>query len=141
MELKSANTEYSVQLEQLTQQLDVLTSRKQQLEDEMALSAVKREAAQLYEQVLYCTVLYYLYCTVLYYTVLYEQLAEAESKRDKLAEEARQRGTPAQVSHPSYPPDVEGSTSGGFPEAQSADYGRIQTSLALLDSHNSARRL
>ena len=64
MELKSANTEYSVQLEQLTQQLDVLTSRKQQLEDEMAVSAVKREAAQLYEQVLYCTVLYYnvLYC-------------------------------------------------------------------------------
>ena len=115
MELKSANTEYSVQLEQLTQQLDVLTSRKQQLEDEMAVSAVKREAAQLYEQVLYCTVLYctictILYCTVLYYlyyTVLYEQLAEAESKRDKLAEEARQRGTPAQVSPPSYPPDLE----------------------------------
>ena len=80
MELKSANTEYSLQLEQLTQQLDVLTSRKQQLEDEMAVSAVKREAAQLYEQ-----------------------LAEAESKRDKLAEEARQRGTPAQVSPPSYP--------------------------------------
>ena len=84
MELKSANTEYSVQLEQLTQQLDVLTSRKQQLEDEMAVSAVKREAAQLYEQ-----------------------LAEAESKRDKLAEEARQRGTPAQVSTPSYPLDLE----------------------------------
>ena len=71
MELKSANTEYSVQLEQLTQQLDVLTSRKQQLEDEMAVSAVKREAAQLYEQVLYCTVLYYtvLYCTIMYYSV------------------------------------------------------------------------
>ena len=68
MELKSANTEYSVQLEQLTQQLDVLTSRKQQLEDEMAVSAVKREAAQLYEQVLYCTVLY---CTVLYCTIMY----------------------------------------------------------------------
>ena len=84
MELKSANTEYSLQLEQLTQQLDVLTSRKQQLEDEMAVSAVKREAAQLYEQ-----------------------LAEAESKRDKLAEEARQRGTPAQVSPPSLPPDLE----------------------------------
>ena len=64
MELKSANTEYSVQLEQLTQQLDVLTSRKQQLEDEMAVSAVKREAAQLYEQVLYCTVLSLLYCAV-----------------------------------------------------------------------------
>ena len=65
MELKSANTEYSVQLEQLTQQLDVLTSRKQQLEDEMAVSAVKREAAQLYEQVLYCTVLYCTICTIL----------------------------------------------------------------------------
>ena len=117
MELKSANTEYSLQLEQLTQQLDVLTSRKQQLEDEMAVSAVKREAAQLYEQ-----------------------LAEAESKRDKLAEEARQRGTPAQVSPPSLPPDLEEKFFCGCQEAQSADYGRIQTFLALLESF-SARRL
>ena len=137
MELKSANTEYSVRLEQLTQQLDVLTSRKQQLEDEMAVSAVKREAAQLYEQVLYCTVLYYLYCTVLYYTV------RAARRGRVQAGQAGRGGTTegAQVSHPSFPPDLEGSTSGGFPEAQSADYGRIQTSLALLDSHNSARRL
>ena len=137
MELKSANTEYSVQLEQLTQQLDVLTSRKQQLEDEMAVSAVKREAAQLYEQVLYCTVLY---CTIMHCTV------RAARRGRVQAGQAGGGGT------------AEGHTSSGqypilstrcrkevllgvYLEEQSADYGSIQTSLALLDSYNSARRL
>ena len=124
-----------MQLEQLTQQLDVLTSRKQQLEDEMAVSAVKREAAQLYEQVLYGTVLSVLYCAV-----------RAARRGRVQAGQAGGGGT------------AEGHTSSGqypilstrcrkevllgvYLEEQSADYGSIQTSLALLDSYNSARRL
>ena len=62
-----------VRLEAMNQELDSYNSRKTSLEDELAVSQVKREAV-----------------------VLYEQLAEAEAKRDKLLEEARQRGTPAQ---------------------------------------------
>jgi len=73
MQLKSANAQYSTALEQMNQELDLYTSKKVSLEDELAVSAIKREAV-----------------------VLYEQLAEAESKRDKLLEEAKQRGTPAQ---------------------------------------------
>ena len=47
--------------------------RKAALEDELSVSAVKREAVSLYEQ-----------------------LQEAEKKRDALLEEAKERGTPAQ---------------------------------------------
>ena len=57
----------------MNQELDSYNSRKTRLEDELAVSQVKREAV-----------------------ILHEQLAQAEAKRDKLAEEARQRGTPAQ---------------------------------------------
>ena len=60
-------------LERMNQELDGLNSRKAALEDELAMSAVKREAVGLYEQ-----------------------LREAEDKRDQLLEEERQRGTPAQ---------------------------------------------
>ena len=73
MELKSANAQFSSAMEQMNQQLDHYNSRKASLEDELAVSAVKREAV-----------------------VLYEQLAEAEAKRDKLIEEDKLRGTPAQ---------------------------------------------
>ena len=47
--------------------------RKAALEAELSVSAVKREAVSLYEQ-----------------------LQEAEKKRDALLEEAKERGTPAQ---------------------------------------------
>lgn len=73
LQLKAANVQYSHGMEEMNQELDVLSSRKATLEDEMAVSAVKREAV-----------------------MLYDQLAEAEGKRDKLLEEAKQRGTPQQ---------------------------------------------
>ena len=73
MQLKSANAQYSAALEQMNQELDLYNSKKNSLEDELSVSALKREAV-----------------------VLYEQLAEAENKRDKLLEEEKQRGTPAQ---------------------------------------------
>ena len=73
LQLKGSNAQYSVAMEQMNQELDVLNSRKISLEDELAVSAIKREAV-----------------------VLYQQLGEAEAGRDKLMEEARQRGTPAQ---------------------------------------------
>lgn len=60
-------------LERMNQELDGLNSRKAALEDELAMSAMKKEAV-----------------------TLYEQLREAEDKRDQLLEEERQRGTPAQ---------------------------------------------
>ena len=65
MQLKSANVEYTRAMEEMNQELDVLASRKvayfkrslltkscpkAALEDEMAVSAVKREAVGLYEQ-------------------------------------------------------------------------------------------
>ena len=65
MQLKSANVEYTRAMEEMNQELDVLASRKVEyfkwpwlthsysqaaLEDEMAVSAVKREAVGLYEQ-------------------------------------------------------------------------------------------
>ena len=73
LQLKGANAQYSVAMEQMNQELDVLNSRKVSLEDELAVSAIKREAV-----------------------MLYQQLSEAEAGRDKLLEEARLRGTPAQ---------------------------------------------
>ena len=69
IQLKAANVQYSQAMEHMNQELDVLSSRKATLEDEMAVSAVKREAV-----------------------MLYDQLAEAEGKRDKLLEEAKERG-------------------------------------------------
>ncbi len=57
----------------MNQELDSLTTRRAALEDELAMSALKREAVGLYAQ-----------------------LREAEDKRDQMAEEERQRGTPAQ---------------------------------------------
>ena len=60
-------------LEKMNQELDVLNSRKAALEDELSVSALKKEAVGLYEQ-----------------------LREVEDKRERLLEEERQRGTPAQ---------------------------------------------
>ena len=50
MQLKSANAQFSNALEQMNQELDTYNSRKQGLEDELAVSALKREAVVLYEQ-------------------------------------------------------------------------------------------
>lgn len=57
----------------MNQELDALNTQRAAFEDELAMSALKREAV-----------------------VLYEQLREAEEKRDQLLEEENQRGTPAQ---------------------------------------------
>ena len=73
VQLKSANVEYTRAMEEMNQELDVLASRKAALEDEMAVSAVKREAVGLYEQ-----------------------LAAAEARKEELQAEARERGTPQQ---------------------------------------------
>ena len=72
-ELKSASAEFGRGVEALHSELDQLASRRAALEDELAVSAVKREAVGLYEQ-----------------------LAAAESARDRLAVEAAERGTPQQ---------------------------------------------
>lgn len=60
-------------MERMNQELDSLNTRRSGLEDELAMSAMKREAV-----------------------TLYAQLREAEDKRDQMLEEDRQRGTPAQ---------------------------------------------
>ena len=73
LQLKAANVEYTRAMEEMNQELDVLTSTRASLEDEMAVSAVKREAVGLYEQ-----------------------LAAAEARREELAAEVRERGTPQQ---------------------------------------------
>ena len=57
----------------MNQELDTLNSRKAALDDELAISNVKREAA-----------------------ALQEQLREAEDKKEKLMNEEKERGTPAQ---------------------------------------------
>ncbi len=64
---------FQTDLERMNQELDSLNSRKAALEDELAMSHVKKEAVGLYEQ-----------------------LREVEDKRDALVEEERARGTPAQ---------------------------------------------
>ena len=71
--LKNTNMQYQQDLERMNQEVDSLNSKKAALEDELAMSHVKKEAVGLYEQ-----------------------LREAEEKRDQLVEEERQRGTPAQ---------------------------------------------
>jgi hypothetical protein len=42
-------TDYQIALEKMNQELDTLNSRKIMLEDEVAISALKREALTLYE--------------------------------------------------------------------------------------------
>ena len=49
LELKNQNTEYQMALEKMNQELDTLNSKKVMLEDEVAISALKREALTLYE--------------------------------------------------------------------------------------------
>jgi myosin heavy subunit len=60
-------------LEKMNQELDSLNSRKAMLEDEVAISALKREAL-----------------------TLYDNLRDLEQKRDELVDEENNRGTPAQ---------------------------------------------
>ena len=57
----------------MNQELDTLNSRKITLEDEVAISALKREAL-----------------------TLYENLRDLELKRDELVDESSNRGTPAE---------------------------------------------
>lgn len=71
--LKNQNLQYQSDLESMNQELDALNSKKAAFEDELAMSAVKREAVQLYDQ-----------------------LREVEKKRDELILEEQERGTPAQ---------------------------------------------
>ncbi len=73
LQLKNQNLQYQGDLERMNQELDAMNTRRAALEDELAMSALKREAVGLYAQ-----------------------LREAEDKRDQMAEEERQRGTPAQ---------------------------------------------
>ena len=71
--LKNQNTDYQVALEKMNQELDTLNSRKAMLEDEVAISALKREAL-----------------------TLFENLRDLEQRRDELIDEENNRGTPAQ---------------------------------------------
>ena len=73
VELKNQNTEYQIALEKMNQELDTLNSRKIMLEDEVAISALKREAL-----------------------TLYENLRDLELRRDELVDEVSNRGTPAE---------------------------------------------
>ncbi len=73
LELKNQNMEYQGALEKMNQELDSLNSRKAMLEDEVAMSALKKEAL-----------------------TLYDSLRELERKRDELIDEEKNRGTPAQ---------------------------------------------
>lgn len=73
LQLKNQNMQFQTDLERMNQELDALNSRKGALEDELAMSQVKKEAV-----------------------VLYDQLREVEDKRDQLVEEEKLRGTPAQ---------------------------------------------
>ena len=57
----------------MNQELDTLNSRKVMLEDEVAISALKREAL-----------------------TLYENLRDLELRRDELVDEVSNRGTPAE---------------------------------------------
>ena len=50
IELKTANLQYQRDLEGMNQTLDGLNSKKAVYEDELSVSAVKREAVQLFEQ-------------------------------------------------------------------------------------------
>lgn len=73
VELKNQNSEFQVALENMNQELDTLNTRKAMLEDEVAVSAVKKEALGLYEN-----------------------LRELEQRRDELVDEVSNRGTPAE---------------------------------------------
>ena len=59
--------------ERMNQEVDALNSKKAALEDELSMSHVKKEAVGLYET-----------------------LRDVEEKRDRLLQEERERGTPAQ---------------------------------------------
>ena len=67
-ELKNTNLGYQRDLEGMNQALDALNSKRATLEDELSVSAVKREAVQLFEQ-----------------------LRNAEQKRDELLTEEQVR--------------------------------------------------
>lgn len=73
VELKNQNSQFQVALENMNQELDTLNGRKAMLEDEVAVSAVKKEALGLYEN-----------------------LRELEQRRDELVDEVTNRGTPAE---------------------------------------------
>jgi len=73
VELKQLNGSRQMEMERMQQELDALSTRKSALEDELAMSAVKREAV-----------------------TLHQQLREAEDKRDRMLEEEAKRGTPQQ---------------------------------------------
>jgi len=73
LQLKAANQQYGAAVEELNQELDVLATKKATLEDELSVSAIKREAVKLYEQ-----------------------LASVQGKRDSLVAEEKERGTPQQ---------------------------------------------
>ena len=73
IELKNQNNEYQLALEKMNQELDNLNARKVMLEDEVAISALKREALGIYEN-----------------------LRDLEQRRDELMDEESNRGTPAQ---------------------------------------------
>ena len=73
LDLKHKNMDFQIALEKMNQELDGLNSRKAVLEDEVALSALKREAL-----------------------TLYDNLRDLEQRRDELLEEEKHRGTPAQ---------------------------------------------
>ncbi|XP_074642572.1 intraflagellar transport protein 74 homolog [Tubulanus polymorphus] len=73
MQLKDLNEHLLKQLETGQQELDALTTRKENLEEELSASQVKQEAVKYYEQ-----------------------LHELEAKRDQLLLETQSRGTPAE---------------------------------------------
>ena len=73
LELKTANMQYQKDLETMNQSLDSLSSKRAMYEDELSVSAVKREAVQLYEK-----------------------LRTVEKNRDDLLLEEQERGTPSQ---------------------------------------------
>ncbi len=73
IELKNQNGEYQVALEQMNQELDSLNARKAMLDDEVAVSQMKKEAVGLYEN-----------------------LRDLEQRRDELVDEVSNRGTPAE---------------------------------------------
>ncbi|KAG8176292.1 hypothetical protein JTE90_011276 [Oedothorax gibbosus] len=72
-ELKKTDNELQRVLEKLQQNLDLLTTKKMSLEEELSMSQVKQEASNLYNK-----------------------LREVEEKRDALVLEEKNKGTPAQ---------------------------------------------
>ncbi|CAL1539936.1 unnamed protein product [Lymnaea stagnalis] len=73
MQLKHLNEHLLKQLENGQQELDMLNSKMENLQEELSLSQIKQEAVRLYDQI-----------------------HELEVKRDALIEEAKTRGSPAE---------------------------------------------